>query len=61
MVPSPKIKKTLSKLRQPLELDYIASNLLELDKIDAERFLNELVEDGILTRENNVYKISNKK
>lgn len=50
MVPSSKIKKTLSKLRQPLDLDYIATNLLEINKSDAEKILNDLVEEGILDK-----------
>jgi predicted transcriptional regulator len=60
MVTSSKIKKILPKLRQPLELDYIASSLLEIDKENAEKILDELVDDGILLKENNQYKIRNK-
>lgn len=61
MVPSSKIKKTLSKLRQPLDLDYIATNLLEINKSDAEKILNDLVEEGILDKKNNEYSVKLKK
>lgn len=59
---SVKIKKMLSKLRQPLGIDYISKNLLNVNESEARDILNELVEEGILMKENNEYKIkSNKK
>lgn len=59
---STKIKKMLSKLRQPLGIDYISKNLLNVNESEARDILNELVEEGILMEENNEYKIkSNKK
>jgi predicted transcriptional regulator len=61
MVPSSKIKKTLSKLRQPLDIEYISTSLLEVSKSEAEKILNELVEDGILDKKNNEYSVKSKK
>lgn len=59
---STKIKKMLSKLRQPLGIGYISKNLLNVSENEAKEILNELVEEGILMEENNEYKIkSNKK
>ena len=61
MAPSSKIKKTLSKLRQPLDIEYISTSLLEVSKSEAEKILNELVEDGILDKKNNEYSVKSKK
>lgn len=61
MVTSSKIKKTLSKLRQPLDIEYISTSLLEVSKSEAEKILNELVEDGILDKKNNEYSVKSKK
>lgn len=62
MTSSVKIKKMLSKLRQPLGINYISKNLLNVNESEARDILNELVEEGILMEENNEYKIkSNKK
>ena len=54
-------KLLLSKLRQPLDLEFISSNILKTNQFEDKEYLNELVEDGILTKENNYYTIKNKK
>ena len=61
MEKSVKLEKLLSKLRQPLSLEFISNNLLKMSEFDAKEYLNELVEDGIITNENNYYTIKNKK
>lgn len=53
-------KLLLSKLRQPLELEFISSNILKTNKFDTKEYLDELVEDEILTKENNYYTIKNR-
>ena len=58
---STKIKKLLSKLRQPLGIEYISKNLLNVDEIDAENILNELIEDGIINKNNNGYLVKGNK
>lgn len=58
---STKIKKLLSKLRQPLGIEYISKNLLNVDEIDAENILNELIEDGIIIKNNNGYLVKGNK
>jgi hypothetical protein len=50
----------LSKLRQPLELDFISTNILKTNQFEASEILNELINDGILIKENNHYSIKNK-
>jgi predicted transcriptional regulator len=54
---STKIKKLLSKLRQPLGIEYISKNLLNVDENDAKDILNELIEDGIIIKNNDGYLI----
>jgi hypothetical protein len=61
MEKSVKLEKLLSKLRQPLSLEFISNNLLKMSEFDAKEYLNELVEDGIIVKENNYYTIKNKK
>ena len=51
----------LSKLRQPLDLEFISSNILKTRQLEAKEYLDELVNDGILIKENNYYTIKNKK
>lgn len=58
---STKIKKLLSKLRQPLGIEYISKNLLNVDEIDAENILNELIEDGIIIKNNDGYLVKGNK
>jgi hypothetical protein len=50
----------LSKLRQPLDLDFISTNILKTNQFEASEILNELINDGILIKENNHYSIKNK-
>jgi hypothetical protein len=54
------IKLLLSKLRQPLDLEFICSNILKTNQFEDKEYLDELVEDGILTKEDNYYTIKNK-
>jgi len=61
MEKSVKLEMLLSKLRQPLSLEFISNNLLKMSEFDAKEYLNELVEDGIIVKENNYYTIKNKK
>lgn len=49
-----------SKLRQPLDLEFISSNILKTRQFEAKEYLDELVYDGILIKENNYYTIKNK-
>ena len=44
-----------------LDLKFISSNILKTNQFEAKEYLDELVEDGILTKENNYYTIKNKK
>ena len=53
-------KLLLSKLRQPLDLEFISSNILKTNQLEAKEYLDELVDDGILIKENNYYTIKNK-
>jgi len=53
-------KLLLSKLRQPLDLEFISSNILKTRQLEAKEYLDELVDDGILIKENNYYTIKNK-
>jgi len=55
-----KIKELLSKLRTPLKLDYICVNILKCDPFTCLEILEDLVEQGILEKENNYYKIKTK-
>jgi hypothetical protein len=50
----------LSKLRQPLDLEFISSNILKTRQLEAKEYLDELVNDGILIKENNYYTIKNR-
>ena len=58
---STKMKKMLSKLRQPLGIDYISKNILNVDENEAKEILNELIEDGIIVKFNNEYKVKGNK
>ena len=51
----------LSKLRQPLNLDFISKNILNVSEFEAIEILNELIEDGVVKKENNYYSIKNNK
>jgi uncharacterized protein YaaW (UPF0174 family) len=61
MEKSVKLEMILSKLRQPLSLEFISNNLLKMSEFETKEYLNELVEDGIIIKENNYYTIKNKK
>ena len=58
---STKIKKMLSKLRQPLGIGYISKNLLNVSENDAKEILNELIEDGIIFKKNDEYQVKGNK
>jgi len=49
----------LSKLRQPLNLDFISKNILNVSEFEAIEILNDLIEDGVIKKENNYYSIKN--
>ena len=53
-------KLLLSKLRQPLDLEFISSNILKTRQLEDKEYLDELVDDGILIKENNYYTIKNR-
>ena len=57
MANSSKIKKMLSKLRQPLGIEYISKNLLNVSENEAKEILNDLIEDDVLIKQNNEYVI----
>jgi hypothetical protein len=54
-------KKLLSKLRQPLELNFICNNILNVDEFEVKKYLTKLIEEGIIVEENNYYSIRNNK
>jgi predicted transcriptional regulator len=58
---SAKVKKMLSKLRQPLGIGYISKNLLNVNESEARDILNELIEDGIIVNNNNEYQVKGNK
>lgn len=58
---STKIKKMLSKLRQPLGIGYISKNLLNVSENEAKEILNELIEDGIIFKKNDEYQVKGNK
>ena len=44
-----KVTKTLmSKLRQPIHINYIASHILRVSESETRTILNKLMEDGII-------------
>jgi len=61
MMNSAKVKKMLSKLRQPLGIGYISKNLLNVNESEARDILNELIEDGIIVNNNNEYQVKGNK
>lgn len=58
---STKIKKMLSKLRQPLGIEYISNNLLNVSEIEAKEILNDLIEDDIIVKIGDEYKVKGNK
>lgn len=58
---SAKVKKMLSKLRQPLGIDYISKNILNVNESEARDILNELIEDGIIVKNNDEYQVKGNK
>jgi len=52
-----KIKELLSKLRTPLKLDFICTHVLKCDGFVCLEILEDLVEQGILEKNDNYYKI----
>ena len=59
MANSTNLNLLLSKLRQPLNLEFISKNILEVSEFEATEILNELVNDGILVKKDNYYSIKN--
>ena len=58
---STKIKKMLSKLRQPLGIEYISNSLLNVSEIEAKEILNDLIEDGVIVKIGDEYKVKGNK
>ena len=58
---STKIKKIIPKLRQPLGIEYIANNLLNVSEIEAKEILNDLIDDGVIVKIGNEYKVKGNK
>ena len=56
-----KIKLLLSKLRTPLEYEYICSHILKCDVFECMEILETLIEEGIIEKENKTYRLKNKK
>lgn len=61
MAHSSKIKKIIPKLRQPLGIEYIANNLLNVSEIEAKEILNDLIDDGVIVKIGNEYKVKGNK
>ena len=59
MANSTNLNLLLSKLRQPLELTFISTNILKTSEFEATEILNELINEGIIVKENNHYSIKN--
>ena len=59
MVTDKKIKLLLSKLRSPLPFEFICGNVLNTNNLDCTEVLNELIEDGIIEKNDNFYKLKN--
>lgn len=55
-----KIKELLLKLKTPLKLDFICTNILKCDGFVCLELLEDLVEQEILEKEDNYYKIRTK-
>ena len=56
-----KIKTLLSKLRSPLEQEYLCKHILKCDVFECNEILESLVEEGLIEKENKTYKLKNKK
>jgi predicted transcriptional regulator len=52
-----RIKKLLSKLRQPLHIEYICKNVLKTNIEDCVEILGKLKDDGVIEENNHFYKI----
>lgn len=50
-----KIKDLLSKLRSPLNIDFISKNILQLSELETKKILKELIDEGIVQEEKNYY------
>lgn len=50
-----KIKELLSKLRSPLGVDFISKNIFNLSEFETKEILEELIQEGIVDKENNYY------
>ena len=50
-----KISELLSKLRSPLNINFISKNILKLSESETKEILDELIYQGIVDKENNYY------
>jgi len=56
-----KIKLLLSKLNQPLHIEYICIHILKCDIFECVEILGDLVEQGFIEENNKYYQIKTKK
>lgn len=56
-----RIKTLLSKLAQPLHIEYICIHILKCDVFECIEILGNLVEEGIIEEKNKYYQIKTKK
>jgi len=49
----------LSKLRNPLPLDFISKNILEVSEDDAREILSQLIKEDVIEINSQYYKIKN--
>jgi hypothetical protein len=54
-----KIQLLLSKLRNPLPLDFISKNILEVSEDDAREILSQLIKEDVIEINSQNYKIKN--
>ena len=54
-----KIQLLLSKLRNPLPLDFISKNILEVSEDDAREILSQLIKEDVIEINSQYYKIKN--
>ena len=52
-----KINLLMSNLKKPLTLEYIVYNVLHTDKSEAISLLNELIEIGMVEKNNDTYQV----
>lgn len=61
MVNLNKIEMMLSKLQQPLDIDFICKNILKVNEDEGRKILNTFIEKGIIDSKGEMYRISTNK